>query len=253
MERNIHTIKLFVLDDRERTDSDIRAPRQINLEFQDGAQWRPLQPTNVAVAPQGHRPHVVEVDGLKTRKLRVELLPDEGSRTGLTEIEVWGDAMLPLPAVPPPAGNLAFNDGKSEFPRAAASHHDRFGGVPKSAIDGITNFLPTPTNRWTSYESKTPTDWLEIDFGKAVEFRRVDLAIYDDRGGVQKPEAYELEIWSDGTWQAIERVKKIPEEPAGSQWNQAIFEPVASNKLRIVFTNAGNARSGVTEVMVWNE
>ncbi len=37
-------------------------------------------------------------------------------------------------------------------------------------------------NRWTSYESKNKADWLAIDFGKPTEFRRVELAIYDDRG-----------------------------------------------------------------------
>jgi hypothetical protein len=177
----------------------------------------------------------------------------DGYRSGLTEIEVWGDATLPLAAVAAPPGNLAYNDGSREYPRATASHFDRFGGVPKSAIDGITNFLPTPTNRWTSYESKTETDWLEIDFGKSVQFRRVDLAIYDDRGGVQSPQKYDLEYWNGQTWDAIPQVSKKPEKPAGSQWNSATFAPIMTGKLRIVFTNSGNARSGVTEVMVWDE
>ena len=52
-----------------------------------------------------------------------------------------GDVKLPLESLPHPAGNLAYNDGRSEFPKATASYHDRFGGVPKSAIDGRTNFL----------------------------------------------------------------------------------------------------------------
>ncbi len=54
-------------------------------------------------------------------------------------------------------------------------------------------------------------------------------------------------FWS-GTYGAISC-------PAGLQfyeWNAATFPPVTSTKLRIVFTNNGNARSGVTEVMVWN-
>jgi hypothetical protein len=251
--RNIHTIKLYVLDDSGTLESNVRAPKRIDLEFWDSSQWRQLQPANVIASPQGHSPHVFMVDGLETRKLRAILSQEQGSRSGLTEVEVWGDAVLPLPSVPPPAGNLAFNNGKSEFPKATASHHDRFGGVPKLAIDGITNFLPTPINRWTSYESKTPTDWLEIDFGKEVEFRRVELAIYDDRGGVQKPKAYVLQRWNGGDWQDMGDVVRSPEIPAGSQWNRATFAPITSSKLRIVFTNSGDARSGVTEVMIWNE
>jgi len=251
--RDIHTVKLFVLDDRDIPESNIRAPKAVTIEAWDGSNWRSIQPTAVSEAPQGRRPHAFALDKLRTQKLRVNLVHADGFRSGLTEVEVWGDAVLPLDLVPAPSGNLAYNDGIREFPRATASHHDRFGGVPKSAIDGITNFLPTPINRWTSYESKTQTDWLEIDFGKTVEFRRVDLAIYDDRGGVQPPVKYELEYWSGQTWEAISKVRKKPEKPTGSQWNSATFEPITTNKLRIVFTHAGSARSGVTEVMVWND
>ncbi len=115
-----------------------------------------------------------------------------------------------------------------------------------------TNFQPSPTNRWTSYESPNEKDWLEIDFGKPVTFRRVDLAIYDDRGGVQTPVQYEIQVWDSKEWQTIP-CKLDPAEPAGSQWNSAGFEAKTATKLRIVFTNRDKARSGVTEVMVWNE
>jgi hypothetical protein len=253
VERKVHTIKLYVLDDRELRDSKVRAPRQIELEYWDGKNWKSVEAQKVDAAPQGHRPHVFTLAPLPLQKLRVNLLHTAGYRSGLSEIEVWGDAVLPLAPVPVPAGNIAFNDGRQEYPRATASHHDRFGGVPKSAIDGITNFLPNPTNRWTSYESKTPTDWLEVDFGKPMEFRRVDLAIYDDRGGVQAPLKVELEAWNGDSWQTIKNVKRSPEKPAGSEWNSVVFEPITSTKVRVIFTNAGQARSGVTEMMVWNE
>jgi hypothetical protein len=253
VERDIHTVKAFVLDDREISGSNVRAPKAISLDSWDGSSWKVVEPTSVIAAPEGRRPHTFKFESLKARKLRLNMVHADGYRSGLTEIEVWGDATLPLAPVPAPPGNLAYNDGSREYPRATASHFDRFGGVPKSAIDGITNFLPTPTNRWTSYESKTETDWLEIDFGKSVQFRRVDLAIYDDRGGVQTPLKYELEYWNGQTWEPIPQATKKPEKPAGSQWNAATFAPIATGKLRIVFTNAGNARSGVTEVMVWDE
>lgn len=178
---------------------------------------------------------------------------DGSWRSGLTEVEAWGDAILPIATVPPPAGNLAFNDGSKEFPRATSSHHDRFGGVPKSAIDGITNFLPSPTNRWTSYESKTESDWLEIDFGKPTEFRRVELGIYDDRGGVQPPTSIAFQAWNGTEWKAIPEVVLSPSKPTGSQWNTARFPATAASKLRILFTHSGAVRSGVTEVMVWND
>lgn len=254
VERKLKTVKLFVLDDAELNDSKIRAPEKIAVSYWDGSTWQAIKATGrVGAQVKGHCPYVINVEDLKTRKLKVELTHAGEYRSGLTEIEVWGDAQLPLPPVPPPKGNLAYNDGSAKYPQASASHSDRFGGVPKAAIDGITNFLPTPMNRWTSYESKTDTDWLEIDFGKAIEFRRVELAIYDDRGGVQKPKSYAFERWNGVAWQPIEGVDKRPEKPAGGQWNSVTFVPVTSTKLRILFSNDGQARSGVTEVMVWNE
>lgn len=96
---------------------------------------------------------------------------------------------MPLPISQPinPPGNIAFNPSNLPFPKASASYADRFGGKPSSAIDGKTNFLPSPTNRWTSYESPNSSDWLEVDFGADKSFNKIELAIYDDRGGVQPP------------------------------------------------------------------
>ncbi len=202
---------------------------------------------------EGHRPYTIALNAVRASKVRVTIHHRKGYFSGLTELEAWGDVQLPLEPVPPPAGNLAYNPGKAEYPKASANYSDRFGGKPERAIDGITNFLPTPMNRWTSYESPSETDWLEIDFGKSVEFRRVELAIYDDRGGVQAPKEYDLEVWDGDRWKKLEGVKKVPEVPMGSQWNSANFAPVTSTKLRINFTNQGKARSGATEVMVWNE
>lgn len=252
-ERQIHTVKLFVLDDRNIGNSKIRAPKKIRIDYWNGSTWKSLERAKEIPAPEGHRPHIFQVDALTTQKLRVTLEHADGFRSGLTEIEAWGDTELPVSAIAAPVGNLAFNDGSKDYPRATSSHHDRFGGVPKSAIDGITNFLPTPTNRWTSYESKSKTDWLEIDFGKAIEFRRAELAIYDDRGGVQAPKSYKIEVWQDGRWKSVQQAVATPESPTGSEWNSVKFQPVTSSKLRILFTHTGESRSGVTEVMVWNE
>ena len=249
--RTIHTVKLYVLDDTKHNDSPIAPPKSIKLESWTGDEWEEVRFQTSSKTILGHRPHTLTFDPISTQKLRATLTHSAAGPSGLTELEAWGDIRLPIDVLPHPPGNLAYNDGRSKFPKATASYHDRFGGVPKSAIDGRTTFLPTPTNRWTSYESPNKVDWLEIDFGKPVEFRKVDLAIYDDRGGVQRPIKYDFEIWNGDKWQAIENIQRQPEEPAGSQWNSATFESQKATKLRILFTNRDRARSGVTEVMVW--
>ena len=48
-------------------------------------------------------------------------------------------------------------------------------------------------------------------------------------------------------------VKKSPEKPKGSAKNSATFDKVTSPKIRVVFTHAGKARSGLTEFEVWEK
>jgi len=45
------------------------------------------------------------------------------------------------------------------------------------------------------------TDWLEVDFGEVREIGRIDLCIYDDRGGVQSPKSYSVQTWIGSEWQ----------------------------------------------------
>jgi hypothetical protein len=248
--RALSTAKLYFLDDG----TGIVPPTRFDLEFWDGKDWKPVpSAARTPEVPVGRRANVVRFPALTTTRVRAVLHHAKGGKTGLTEFEVWGDATLPLPEPPHPPGNIAYNPGGRPFPKASASYADRFGGKPNLAIDGKVNFLPSPTNRWTSYESPNETDWLEVDFGTEKSFARIELAIYDDRGGVQPPTKYVVEYWDGKTWEPVTGAKKSPEIPAGSQFNEVQFDRVRANKVRIVFTHAGKARSGVSELFVWSE
>lgn len=246
--RSIDTLKLFFLDDEQ----GIKPPASFALEHWDGSVWRAIEELGrMPEAPTGRRANTVTLAPTELQKLRLTLTHAAGSRSGLTELEAWGIGKLPYQPAPPPAGNLAFNPKREGYPRATASHSDRFGGNPQSAIDGKIIFLPTPMNRWTCYESPDATDWLEIDFGKPQEIGRVDLHIYDDRGGVQSPKAYNIEVHDGKQWKEVDEPQYTPAKPAGSVMNTVRFKPLVSSRVRIVFTHQGNARSGVTEVEVW--
>ena len=115
------------------------------------------------------------------------------------------------------------------------------------------SFTPTPANRWTSFESPNAADWLEIDLGATKRVSRVELAIFDDRGGVQAPESYLVEVWDGAAWRTPEAERRSPEKPAGGIMNTVTFKPLDTAKLRVTFTHRGKARSGVSEVFVWEE
>jgi WD40 repeat protein len=150
-------------------------------------------------------------------------------------------------------GNLAYRAPDRVFPKASASHTPPRDRVER-ANDGIVNYRQSAFSGWTSWESPSPTDWLEIEFEKETEFSRVALAIYDEggpRAGVQTPGSYDVEIWDGDMWQKIPDQHRTPEEPAGNRWNDVRFEKVKAKKVRVVFTHRGAARSGVTEIAVW--
>lgn len=250
MERELERVRLYFLDDG----GVVVPPRAARLYYwaDEWKVWGELGGDG-RPAIAGHQPTELKTAPRQTSKVRLELEHASTGRSGLSEIELLGLARLPVESPSHPAGNLAYRPAGADWPQATASYADRFGGQPALANDGVINFLPTPTNRWTSYESPQERDWLELDFGKAVEFRRVELAIYDDRGGVQAPLGYELEYWDGAAWQAVQDIERLPAKPVGGEINGARFPPVNSRKLRIWFQHAGQARSGVSEVLVWNQ
>ena len=249
-QRRVDTIKLYFLDDGE----SVVAPAGYGLEYWNGTDWKtfPDQKRSPAT-PTGHRSNEIHFSAMDVQKFRVVMTHAAGGKSGLTEVEAWGDGTPPFIPAPMPPGNLAFNRSGQGFPKASASFSDRFGGKPESAIDGKINFLPTPMNRWTSYGSPNATDWLEIDLGAEKEIGRIELHIFDDHGGVQAPEKYSIQHWIDGEWRDVAGQAIRPEIPIGGMTNTVTFPRIKMTRFRILFTHKGQARTGVTEVEAWRE
>jgi hypothetical protein len=245
--RKVDTIKLYFLDDGDH----ITAPSRYELEAWDGSKWVAIPgQARSPGEPIGHRANVARFPELTTTKVRAVLTHRTGSKSGLSEFEAWGDGSQAITPAPPPTGNLAYNPGDRPFPRASASFTSRFDKVER-VNDGRVAFAPNPPNRWTSFESPNAEDWLEIDLGAPKAVARVELAIYDDRGGVQAPADYRVETWDNSSWQPAPNQRKTPEEPVGGQLNEVRFDRVTTSKVRVVFIHRSRARSGLTEILIW--
>ena len=248
--RSIDTVKLYVLDDGK----GIVPPESFDLEYHDAKAWVSVPgQKRSSKKPEGRRPNTVTFPALQVQRLRVVLHHAKGGRSGLTELEVWGPGRRPYTRPSPPPGNIAANTVGKGFPKATASHHDIYGGIPKKAIDGRIIHRRNPINRWTSYGSPNKTDWLEIDLGEKKEIGRVVVHIYDDHGGVQPPTRMRVEVWTGDAWIEAKRQIARPEVPAGGMANTITFAKVNTAKVRIVFTHKGRARSGATEIEIWRE
>jgi hypothetical protein len=250
VKRPLDNVKLYFLDDGEK----VVAPESYAVEYWNGQAWAAVpKQTRTPAQPTGHRANVVSFPTLGIQKLRVVFTHGKGGRTGLTEMEAWGELAGTYQVAPPPGGNLALNLRGEGFPKANASFHDVFGGVPRLANDGKTVYRPNPINRWTSYGSPSATDWLEVDFGEPKEVSRLELCLYDDRGGVQPPASYIVQSWTGSEWKEVPNQTKTPAKPVGSAVNTVAFPKLTTTKFRVVFTHQGNSRSGVTEILAWKE
>jgi hypothetical protein len=248
--RKLDTVKLNFLDDGEK----VVAPAKYDVEYWTGGGWKAVpRQQRTPAEPTGHRANVVRFPVTDIAKLRVTFTHGPKGRTGLTEVETWGELSGAYEPAPPPPGNLALNLRGEGFPKANASFHDVFGGIPRLANDGKTVYRATPVNRWTSYGSPNATDWLEVDFGEPKEISRIELCLYDDHGGVQPPASYTIEAWADSGWHEVACQVKTPARPAGSAVNTVTFPKLTTPKFRVIFTHQGNARSGVTEILAWKE
>ena len=248
VKRPIQTVKLYFLEDGK-----VAPPASFDLDYWDGKSWAAIpSQARKEEKPVGRRANIVKVPKIETDRVRLTFHHRKAAKTGLTEIEAWGEASLPVAAAPMPAGNLAFNATGKGFPRASASYTSRFDKVAM-ANDGIVSFSPSPHNRWTSYESPNASDWLEIDFGQVKQVGRVELAIFDDRGGVRAPAEYAIEFWDGKSWHNVPKQKRVPETPMGGQLNEISFEKTMTSKVRVVFKHRDKSRSGVSEVFIWPE
>jgi hypothetical protein len=247
--RRVHTVKLYLLDDGPT--SNVVPPANIELETWTGTAW--VRIPNVVrrpEKPQGRQANVFRFPTLQSSRLRAVLQATPGKGFGLSEFEIWGDGPPPAEPVTNPPGNLAVNPQGTGFPKASASWTSRFDNVAM-VNDGRTIFRPTPHNRWTAYESPRDSDWLEIDFGQEQTFSRVELFVYDDRGGVQAPQSHSIQIWDGARWKDVVGSVRNPPEPTGGRANSVTFSPVTASKMRAVFVHKGKSRSGLTEIAVW--
>lgn len=247
--RKVDEVALYFLEDAER----IGPPKFVRIELGDGETRRGVYVERQTPArPQGRMANRYAFAPTLARTVRVTFAHDGAKRTGLTEIEVWGDADPHFKPAPEPKGNLALRVEGVEYPRMTASHTSRFDKL-EEVHDGIRQFRPNPRNRWTAYESKAEQDWIEVDFGEPKTFRRVELSFYDDRGGVKAPQRYSILVWIDGAWKAVDSLQISPSPPRGGTINEAVFSPTTASKLRIEFVHTPGSRVGLTELEVWND
>ena len=245
--RKINVIKLYFLEDV----AGVKAPIKYDVEWKQNGAWTKAagQKRNPPQA-MGHRANVISIIPVLAQEFRISFTHANKAGTGLTEIELWGNAKLPVNRPPMPVGNLAFSEKGSSFPKMAASFTSEFDKI-SDLNDGKIVFTSSPHNRWTSFGSPNSSDWVEVDFGQPKDLSRLELAFYDDGGGVKAPASFTLDFDREGQWTPIPKQSRTPKRPRGGMLNTVSFSKLATKRVRIVMTHQPGVQSGLSEVLAW--
>lgn len=243
VERPVETLKLYFLDDGV----DIQPPARYEVQYwKDGAWVDVPGQRRDPPQPEGRRANLVAFRPIAASRMRVVLTHRPGASSGLTEVEAWGDASVPLAAPTAPAPNLAYG-------AAASAPFSAPADSAANVNDMRIAFTYYSRNRWTALGSRNATDWVQLDFGRQRTVRQVDLYLWGDAARVRAPRAFTVQVWDGARWRDATVESRLPQAPATWALNTVWIEPVETEKIRVVFQHDLPAVSGMTELMVWGE
>ncbi len=240
--RPVTEVRAYFYDDGE----GVRAPASYEIEHWDGGSWQPVpRQKRTPTDPAAHRANVITFPELRTEKMRLLMSNRPGSASGVSELEAWGHADLPLTASTLLSPNVAFGDGV----RASSSYTWQADSI-EHLNDMQIAFTRYSRNRWTAYRSPNRRDWIELDLGASRTVEVVDLYLYGDGRGVASPRSFAIELWDGSQWLEAQELVRSPETPTASALNRIRLVPTATEKIRVTFEHAQGGFTGVTEIMV---
>jgi hypothetical protein len=149
-------------------------------------------------------------------------------------------------------GALVIDDNARRFKSADASHtfdQDQVvamidGRLPQHSFD-------TSIPRWTSWPQRGKAQTLEFELAEPTNLRSVEVYWYDDHGGVQLPEKWELEVWRDGAWASFPLYNTDDYGVSRDQFNVVHpAEPLTTARLRLKVCPRKDAATGILEFLV---
>lgn len=250
-ERPIKKVKLYFLDDGDG--SGIAVPAGYEVQVWKQSEWRTVeQASRSPESPTGHRANVITFDQVQhTEKVRVVMDPQKGADLGMTEIETWGQAELPLELPTAEVTDLAYNKNHKRFPILSASY--THPGSQLGAINDMDGLIPYNSgDKWSARGSNNDQDWIQVNLGPRKRVEKIDILFAGFGNRIGAPKDYYIEFRKDGRWNRARVKERRPAEPASPALNTVVLEPVRTHKLRVVFTHKKSSYTAVSELMIWS-
>ncbi len=173
------------------------------------------------------------------------------SRTAILQKQ---EIKIPKPIVKQaePLINLAVNISGRGFPKASASYTDSTDRV-NMAIDGRVWYFNNVKNRWSCNGSNRKTDWYEVEFGEKKVIKQVSLFFYGSGYNLATPQNCKLVYWDKDQWVNVplDTKRNINKFTVNTE-SKIRFEPIKTDKIRAVFTNAGKGKyTALSEIEIY--
>ncbi|MGY4741764.1 discoidin domain-containing protein [Streptomyces sp. ATMOS53] len=132
----------------------------------------------------------------------------------------------------------------------ASASYTGSGSSTAGAVDGY----PTNEPFWGAGGSSNSQDWYELNFGAARTLNEVRLYFKDSRPAsttYRAPSAYTIQYYDGSSWVNVPGQTKSPAVPRAN-YNLVQFPAISAQRVRVLATNASGAKTGLTEVKVFN-
>ncbi len=171
---------------------------------------------------EGHRPYTIALNAVRASRCGLRSIIGKAISRG-SRVGAWGTSSCRSSCSAAGWPILAYNPGKAEYPKASANYSDRLV-ASRAGHRRITNFLPTPMNRWTCYESPSEKDWSRIDFGKSSSFGGLNWPSTMTAAGCRL-EGVRLGGLGRGSMEKVGGSQRWFPRFDGESWNSANFAP----------------------------
>ncbi|MFC4554512.1 Ig-like domain-containing protein [Georgenia faecalis] len=117
-----------------------------------------------------------------------------------------------------------------------------------AVVDGVTVNEPY----WGNHGTTDANGWVELDLGEPVRIDNLKVFFVSDRqdGGYAEPLRWAVQVPDGGGWTTPDQFKspKIPQ----AKFNEALFEPVVTDTVRVAFVNAPGRYTAISEIQVFD-
>ncbi|GAA4562953.1 galactose-binding domain-containing protein [Planotetraspora kaengkrachanensis] len=122
------------------------------------------------------------------------------------------------------------------------------------ALAAVTDGVTANEPYWGNYGTTDKNGYVELNLGSAKSFDNVKVYFVSDRqaGGYHEPARWWIQVPDgSGGWKEVPGQFKSPAVPT-AKFNEALFDAVSSDKVRVVFTNSPTYFTAISEIQVFN-